>query len=369
MSDKGVSGSESSQPGMNLSARWPSFGQPLELVTSQIPKPEPGEVLIRIAYCGVCGSEIHFLNDPRESPGTVGVFKDLVASNLGFLGHEYSGVIESVGPDVRGWQVSAPVVGLARLPCGSCARCLAADPLNCTAQWRPENKAYARYMTVRAAQLRAVPPDLDLRLAALATPLAECLHALDAAEWRPGLNALVVGVGSMGLLTTALLLHAGAEFVIVSEPNQERRDLSATIGAVAVSPESALETVSRMTGGNGIDVAFESVGSIKAFETSMSALRQGGRLVQIGLAPYGDQYSLDLRQFWHRRISVVVGGAPETTIDRALSLLPKLGAERFIGGEFSLGHVNEAFATAAGGRAGKVLVAPWAADGTDPGTQ
>jgi|SRR5579862_7223301 len=366
------SGADSvAEKGRNLSARRAAFGRPFEFVESEIPVPGSGEVVIRVLYCGICGSELHILKDPRESDPPqrehTGLPSQILqnpysvaASNLGFLGHEYSGVVESAGPDVSGWEKGARVVGLARLPCGSCSRCLAEDPLNCLDQWRPHDRAYAKYMLVRAAQLRRVPDGLDLRLAALATPFSECLHSLDAAEWRPGLNALVVGAGPMGLCTTVLLLHSGAVSVVVTEPNEGRRNLAASLGAVAVPPEAGLETVAQLSTGEGVDVAFESVGSVQAFTTAMSAVRQGGRVVMIGLAPRRDVYELELRNFWNRRISIVVGGAPEPTIDRALNLMPHLGTERLIAGEFPLDQMNEAFASAANGWPGKVLVTPWA---------
>lgn len=342
----------------NLSARLPGFGQPFELVASPVPSPGRGEVVVRVSHVGVCGSELHYLSDPEE------VEADPDLTRLGFLGHEYSGVVERVGEDVLGWTKGTPVVGLARQACGACARCLATDPTNCVDQWRPSQRAYARYTTVRAAMLRAIPEGVDLRLAALATPLAECLHSLEAAGWRAGSNALVVGAGPMGLCTTALLLHGGASLVVVTEPNEERRALAASLGAVAVHPDEGLETAKRLSGANGIDVAFESVGSVAAFDTSMSLLRVGGCLVLIGLAPWDARYDLKLRELWHRRISIVVGGAPETTMDRALRLLPVVGAERLITGEFPLAQVGEAF-TAAPRHAGKVLVAAWAPDGNN----
>ncbi len=341
----------------NLAARFTGAGQPLDVVPADVPEPGPGEVLLRVSHVGVCGSELHWLDDPSESAA------DPEAGRLGFLGHEYSAVVERVGPGVTGWAEGTPVVALARLACGRCARCLAADPESCVEQWRARERAYARYTVVRAPMLREIPPDVDARVAALATPLAECLQSLDVAGWREGSNALVTGAGPMGLCTIVLLLHGGASLVVVSEPSEARRELAASLGAVAVHPDEALDAARNLGGANGIDFAFESSGSLAAFDTAMSSLRVGGCLVLIGLPPWGATYDLELRRLWHQRVSIVMGGAPERTMDRALRLLPVVRAERLLAGEFPLARVNEAFDAARSGSAGKVLVSPWAPDG------
>jgi L-iditol 2-dehydrogenase len=358
MTDSGEQMHERPDPNRNLAARYASLGQPLELVEGDLPCPGEGEVVVRVLYCGVCGTELKMLSDPREGQRNLGF--------LGFAGHEYSGVVEAVGPGVSNWAKGDQVVGLVVLPCGSCARCLAGDTSNCVNWWRNPERAYARYTTVRAAQLRAIPANVDMRLAALALPLAECLVAVEKAEWKPGQTALVIGGGAIGLLTTALLVHGGASSVILTEPNAERRALAASLGAIAVPPEEALQAVRRLSE-EGVDVAFECVGSAETFGTAMSSLRQGGRLALFGLAEPDAVYSLSPRDLLNRGLSIVVAYGSGTTLVRALHLLPVIGAERLLADEFPLTRVNEAFACARSGRPGKVLVAPWSTDSEDRG--
>lgn len=358
-------------PGKNIYAQLPAPGQPFRLGESEVPTPGPGEVVIQIAYCGLCGSDLHTLDRAEDFPAWAANNKENPLADVlapGFTGHEYSGVIDSVGSEVVGWSPGDRVVGRARQACGSCPRCLAADPINCTNQWRPPEKAYARYMAVRASQLHPIPPDVNLRLAALATPLAECLHSLEVARWNGGMSAIVSGAGPMGLCTIALLAHAGAAPLIVTEPHPGRRELAASFGAVAVTPESGPDAVLDATGGSGVDVAFECAGSIPAFGSVLSSLRQGGRLVIVGLTPPDAIFELQPLRLWERRIEILIGGAPETTLDRALKLLPLVEVDRIITDVFPLSRINEAFDSFRSGRPGKLLVAPWAESESDDDT-
>jgi (R,R)-butanediol dehydrogenase/meso-butanediol dehydrogenase/diacetyl reductase len=361
-------GSPVVDPSANFYAQLPAPGEPLQIGESEVPKAGSGEVVIRVSYCGLCGSDLHSLEHPESFPKWAANDKDNPLEDVlspGFTGHEYSGVIDSVGPDVVGWSPGDRVVGRARQACGSCPRCLSADPINCTNQWRPPGKAYARYMTVRASMLHEIPAEVDLRLAALATPLAECLHSLEAAHWSPGMSAIVSGAGPMGLCTIALLAHSGVAPLIVTEPNPARRELAASFGAIAVAPRDGLDVVLDATNGNGLDVGFECAGSIPAFDTVLSSLRQGGRLVIVGLAPDGAIFELQPRSLWERRIEILIGGAPESTLDRALKLLPLVAAERLIAEVYPLSQINEAFESFQNGRPGKLLIAPWAGPGSD----
>jgi threonine dehydrogenase-like Zn-dependent dehydrogenase len=199
-------------------------------------------------------------------------------------------------------------------------------------------RAYARFTTVRAEQLRAIPPEVELPVAALALPLSECLTAVDESGWKLGLTAAVVGGGAIGLMTTALLIHGGAAAVVVSEPNPERRALVADLGAIAVPPDEMIDAVKRVSNGEGVDVAFECVGSVPALETAMSSLRFLGRLVLFGVAPHDATYDLSPRDLLMRGTTVVPAMGSDTTLVRALRLLPVIRAERFLADEMFPEH-------------------------------
>ena len=135
-----------------------------------MPRPGPGEVLVEVDHCGICGSDIHTpLDGWAEKPGLV-------------AGHEFTGATASLGAGVKGWEVGETVVGGPSPKCGRCRRCLEGKPS------QRENRqgsivdghdgAFARYVLVRAASLLRLPPGLTARLAALAEPLAVALHGI-----------------------------------------------------------------------------------------------------------------------------------------------------------------------------------------------
>jgi threonine dehydrogenase-like Zn-dependent dehydrogenase len=326
-------------------------GVPLELRKSTIPQPGPDEVLVRVAYCGICGSELHLLADPKE-------MERAKMPSGQVLGHEYSGTVEAVGPGVDVWQTGDAVSCLPRLPCGRCARCRADEHFLCEDFWRPTDKAWAELALVRQEQLRRVPNGLSLRKAALAEPLAHCVQAVDVAEWKPSSTALVVGAGPMGLLLVATLAAAGARTLFVTEKSDYRLKLAVGLGAQPLNNADPLAELKAETTGDGVDVSFECVGSAGAFSVAYDAVRRGGRLVQVGVPPFDVPTPLAFRDLWVRMITIVPACGIESTWDRALAWLLKLPVDQIITHDFPLARANEAIAMARSGKAGKVMLQP-----------
>lgn len=349
----------------NRRAVFIGAGRPLEVREMLIGAPGPGEALVRVAYSGLCGSELHLLSDPRELEAYVSVqaapSHTHDAQEGQVLGHEYSGRIEAVGPDVSGWEPGELVSCLPRLPCQRCSRCRADEHTLCEDFWRPTEKAWADFAVVRQAQLRRIPDGVSLRLASLAEPLAHCIQALDVASWRPGESAMVVGAGPIGLLQIALLVASGAKRVFFSEPSEVRHDLAVRLGAVPLLPSDPIGNLKVQTDGVGVDVAFECVGNTNAFAVAYESVRRGGRLVQLGVAPYDMPIPVELRELWLRMVTIIPACGIERTWDRALDWLRSLPVEPIITHDFTLPRINEAVSTARSGAAGKVAIA-WSDD-------
>ncbi|HVY11742.1 MAG TPA: alcohol dehydrogenase catalytic domain-containing protein [Mycobacteriales bacterium] len=247
--------------------------------------PGPGEALVRIEYCGICGTDLHGVLEGWMPPGTVG-------------GHEWSGTVAAVGPDVTGWVAGDKVVGGPPW-CGSCEWCRAGRPALCRsdpirngaldhAAGAGTMGAFAEFHLAPADTLRPVPDGLDLRTAALSEPLAVALHGITAAnlpEELAGLRLLVSGGGPLGQLVTAALRAAGADDVTVSEPSDVRRAQSVAAGATAVvTPQDlpaqpALPTEAHQ---DGFHVVFETSGAEIAVQTGLGLLRPTGTLVLLG---------------------------------------------------------------------------------------
>ncbi|MGN6474045.1 MAG: zinc-dependent alcohol dehydrogenase [Mycobacteriales bacterium] len=246
--------------------------------------PGPGEVVVQIEYGGICGTDLHGALEGWMPPGTIG-------------GHEWSGRVAAVGPDVAQWSVGDLVVGGPPW-CGKCEWCRIGLPALCVADPMRNGGvghdaadiggAFAEFHLATAASLHAIPDGLDIRVAALSEPLAVAMHGITLARLAhgpKGLRILVSGAGPIGQLVVAALHAEGADDVTVSEPADPRRKQAVLAGAhTAVAPDE-LPVVPAMpteTLPDGFDVVFETSGAEAAIQTGLGLLRPTGTLVLLG---------------------------------------------------------------------------------------
>ena len=241
------------------------------------PQPGPGELLLEVSHCGICGSDLHFL---LEWGGRSGVIE----------GHEYSGTVAALGSGVSDWAVGDRVIGGPSPKCGRCEYCLAHRTSLCVERggvggddgtWQG---AFARYKTVRAAEALRVPDGLSLKHAALTEPLAVALHGITRAGGaRPGTRWLVTGGGPIGFLSVAALKALGVDDIVVSEPKESRRNLCEKLGARSVDPsELVTPGMPYEIVAEPFDVALECSGNGRAQESALAQLKRAGTLVLVG---------------------------------------------------------------------------------------
>ncbi len=246
----------------------------LEVAELPVPALDGFEVLVRVAYCGVCGTDLHLVSGHGGwgTPGSV-------------YGHEWSGEVAAVGSSVTRWAPGDRVVGGER-PCGVCAYCRSGRTSLCTRQEIPSGPTlggFAEYTKEHEDALFPVADRLDLRAAALAEPLAVAQHGVTRSGAGPTDRVLVTGGGPIGLLTLAALRAADVEDVTVSEPAPARRAAVGRVGGTAVTPDD-LPPVSSYIGvvPDPFDVAIECSGNTRATVQALEQLRPGGRLVIVG---------------------------------------------------------------------------------------
>jgi threonine dehydrogenase-like Zn-dependent dehydrogenase len=254
---------------------------------AELPEPHAAadQVVVKVEACGICGSDVHSVEHGLAQPGRV-------------MGHEFSGTVVAIGEDVRGWQLDQAVAVNPLGSCGVCYDCLHDLPFRCA---RHPNLgltapgAYAEYTAVRAAQVVALPPDVDPEIGSHAEPLAVALRAVDLGQVVPGDSALVFGVGTIGLNVIAGLRLAGAGTIVAVGRSPGRRAAAAAVGADVVldSRETDLVTWVADTG-TRFASAYECSGSTQGYEDSLAALAPGGTLVEVALA--SEPVSLDLRR-------------------------------------------------------------------------
>ena len=242
---------------------------------AEVPRPEPGpdEVLVEIAACGICGSDLHMVLERYAKPGAI-------------LGHEWSGIVADTPRDSI-WSPGDRVVGNAAAGCGECRPCRRGRPSVClrraSADFSGYRGAFCQYKTVAADNLIRIPDALATRPAALAEPTAITLHALRLADVHPEDRVLVTGAGPVGLLIVAVLRAQGVSDITVSEPSPVRRQQALDVGATrVVTPDSLEEPPKVLPVADPFAVAFECSGHAGAAEAAFGQLDYAGTLVIVG---------------------------------------------------------------------------------------
>ena len=249
----------------------------VEIENVATPEVGPDEVLLRVHYCGICGSDIEAYHTGMYEPGLI-------------LGHEFAGEVVSIGERVEGCSAGTRVTVNNTIPCRECASCLRDQPTLCDNLIMPGvtlNGGMAEYTVMPAQALHELPEGVSTRQGALIEPLAVALHGVRRSALQPGHHALVMGAGPIGLLTLQCALAAGAENVFVSEVITNRAAAAAHMGASAVfnpiKQNLAVELASR-TGDEGPDVVYLATAAAAAFEEAVTLVAKGGEILVLGLA-------------------------------------------------------------------------------------
>jgi len=252
------------------------------VVVEDVPVPGigPGEVLIRVAACGICGTDIKKIEHGFVAPPQI-------------FGHEVAGTVFAVGPGVKKWKAGDRVMSFHHVPCGKCfycekrlySQCPAYKKVGLTAGFDPNGGGFAQY--VRAMPwivergMLAIPPEISFEEASFIEPVNTCVKAVEKARVAPGETVVVMGQGPIGLLLLMLSKLGGAT-VIASDPIAERRAKSLSLGAdLAVDPREGTlaEAVRARTGGRGADAVLVAVPLPAALADALALARPGGRVL------------------------------------------------------------------------------------------
>jgi threonine dehydrogenase-like Zn-dependent dehydrogenase len=277
----------------------------LEVVDLPSPEVEPGELLLRVTACGICGSDLTSYKR--------GLF-------IGVPGHEVAGLVESVGPGVEGWRPGDGAVLQPSTGCGACDECRAGayhrciESLTGTGTTRPGG--FAELMAARADRIRRLPAGLEPETACLAEPLSVAIHGIRRIGLAAGEDAIVLGLGSIGLLATAALRWLGAGSVSGVDPVDVRRELAAGLGAEAVFARAR----DVRPDVDGAPVVLECSGRPEAIQQAIELASPGGRVALLGIAVAEVTV---IPVFWITR-EITVSGSINSRIDdfdEALRLL------------------------------------------------
>jgi len=313
--------------------------------------PGPGEVRIRVAYTGICGTDLHILHGNMDHRVTVPQS----------IGHEMSGTVDAVGDGVDGVTPGQAVTVMPLVWCGDCPACRAGNSHIC------QNLDFVGIETpgalqelwnVPASVVIPIPDGVSLAHAALVEPLAVAAHDVRRARLVAGETALVIGGGPIGQLIALVAARTGAR-VIVAEPNADRRALAAANGAHVVDPisENLGDIVQELTAGAGADVVFEVAGIPATALDATAHAKVRGRLVMVAIHP--KPVLIDLQRVFWRELEILGARVYEREdFERAIDLIAadEIPADTLITDIVPLEQTLQAFESLGNAQAMKVLV-------------
>jgi (R,R)-butanediol dehydrogenase/meso-butanediol dehydrogenase/diacetyl reductase len=260
-------------------AVFTGFGRPLSI--AGVPEPTPGkdDVIVRVARCGICGSDLAITSEPifAAQPGMI-------------LGHEYTGEVVELGSKVTTVRKGDRVTVMPIRSCGHCANCKAGEFAWCSAM-RLEGGGYAELSAASAIQCTRLPMTVSLQDGALVEPLAVGLHAVEVSQMTAGARVLVVGAGPIGLATAFWARRLGASRIVVTARSATQSQRSLEMGAtsfVKLEPDPNASFQSAL--GGPPDIVYECVGKPGVLEACIGYVRPRGTVVVVGLCTARDSF-------------------------------------------------------------------------------
>lgn len=341
-------------------------GKRLEIREVEVQPPQAGEVLIRMAAGGVCHSDLHAMTG------------HLVAALPAVLGHEGAGIVAEVGPGVTGLKPGDHVIPLWRLSCGVCEYCSDGRPALCAAgmQVRMTGRlldgttrfrlggmeikhfagvsTFSEYSVVPAAAVLPIPDDLPLDRAALlgCAVITGVGAAINAARVRPGTSVAVFGAGGVGLNVIQGATIAGAERIIAVDIVPRKLEFAKQFGATHTINGAAGNPVAEiraLTGGRGVDYAFEVIGLPATMRQAYDSLAKRGMAVVVGVTPMTMEVSVPVMSLvYEERVltgSVYGSSRPRTDIPKLIALYRagKLKLDELLTRTYPFAQINEAY--------------------------
>ncbi len=326
------------------------------LALQTVPEPQIGinDVLIRVHKTGICGTDLHIESwDPWAQ-------RTIVPPLI--VGHEFVGEVVEVGSNVVDFHPGDLVSGEGHVVCGRCRHCLAGRRHLCARTIGlgvGRDGAFAEYVALPMTNVWHHWPGIDEDVAAIFDPFGNAVHTALAFPVL-GEDVLVSGAGPIGLMATAVVRHAGARFVVVSEPNPFRRELAARMGAtVVVDPgQRDLHAVQAELGMvEGFDVALEMSGNAVALRAAIANMAHGGGIAILGIPT--EEIALDINEVVFKMLTLrgIYGREMyETWYKMTVMLQSGLDIRPAITHRFSFREFEAAFAAARSGNSGKVIM-------------
>jgi L-iditol 2-dehydrogenase len=317
------------------------------------PVPGPGELLLKVIGCGLCGSDIaKILSETLPRPAV--------------FGHEVVGEVVEIGAGTEEFEIGDRLVVAHHVPCFTCHYCRRGSPSMCR-EFKKANLdpgGFADYVRVPASNVRhaafRVPKELSDEAASFTEPIACCLRAIRRAGVEPGDTALVVGLGSIGCLFVQLLRRAGVS-VLASEKLVARLALGTTFGAEAFSDQDALaDAVAETTRGRGVDLLLVTSGGAQVLSRACRLVRDGGAIHYFAGGD-GSSLPLPLEELYHRELTITATySSSPADLGEAFDLLVRgeIEVEALISHRLPLERLSEGVGMMLSHEAVKIFITP-----------
>jgi L-iditol 2-dehydrogenase len=261
----------------------------VRLETVPVPKIGPGEILLKVHTCGVCGTDLKKIATGSHSAPRI-------------FGHETSGIVAAVGPEVKNFVPGDRVVVFHHIPCRECyycqhktfAQCLTYKKVGCTAGFEPSGGGFAEYVRVMDWIVDQgtvkIPQTVSFEQACFVEPVNTCMKGIEALRFTPGETVLAIGQGPIGIILSVLARRAGA-LVITSDLYPERLKISKSLGfecTIDASQQDAVSSVREQTEGRGADAVILAVATNALIRPAMDATRPGGRVLLFAQTQRGE---------------------------------------------------------------------------------
>jgi L-iditol 2-dehydrogenase len=339
------------------------FYGPKDLKVQEVPIPviNQDELLVRVSFAGVCGT------DNRIYQGT----KKIAGPRI--IGHEFSGVITEVGENVQDFAIDDHVTVYPMIPCGECYTCRSGRKnicVNRTTIGYEIDGGFAQYVkipkeAIQMGNVLKVSALLDEKVVSITEPIAAALNGIKRANIQKGDSVVIIGAGPIGLFHVQLARLKEPGQLIVIEPDSEKRDLAIQLGAtVTINPfeESPDSRIQELTNGDGADIVIIDVGIPTLIEESLEYVKKGGTYVIFAGAPHGSKISIDPNLIHYKEINLTGSSASTPEIHREVLDLVESGqldVSRLISEVVPLDDWERAIEMKNSFQKIKVIIDPW----------
>jgi (R,R)-butanediol dehydrogenase/meso-butanediol dehydrogenase/diacetyl reductase len=326
------------------------------LNVEDVPEPQPGpdEIKVKIACCGLCGT------DPENMEGRFGLIPPEAYLKPQILGHEASGTIGAIGKNIKNYQVGQRVACDFKGACGACYYCRNKMEHFCQ-QLKHATGSFAEYAVYPESAIYALPDDIGLEAGSFLEPVSVAVHAIDIANVRPGSTVAISGAGPIGLLCLQVALKAGAARVMVSEPVPGKREVARKLGAdVTADPykEDLIQLGNELTEGRGFDTVIEASSDLEAAKQAVYLAGNCGTVVWVAVYPKEAEIGVPPFHMYAKELTIRSVFVSPYSFPRALTLIPKLDIKSLITDIMPLKDIKKAFELHKTRKPIKILIQP-----------